>query len=222
MKINKIGMIVLGIIIIGCIIPIAISEQTHWLYNLSFALLSGALLSFFICLSNHIIYIKDSYEKLTIQVHDFSHTSALLICEFEHSKSITDFYKVTTQIYLEIYKIYYLNCLLITGLFCFDPRRNKLIEIDKDLKAIIKNIFNIKCYVEKYHTEANNYLLQLYNDLKTKSETRLIYREYLNMAKWYSSSIRSPEIVDGNKYKYDMAEKYKLSLTSTQKINRDK
>ena len=219
MKINKIGMLVLGIIIICCIIPIAISEKTHWLYNLSFALLGGALLSFFICISNHIINIKDSYEKLTMQVHDFSHKSSLLICEFESANNPTAFCRVITQIYLDIYRIYYLNYMLMVGLFCFDPRRYKLKEIDKDLKTSISNIFNIKCYVEKYPSESNNYLPQLCDDLKTISETRPIYRKYLKMAKWYLSSIHSPETADGNKYKDDMAEKYKISLSSSRELN---
>lgn len=218
MKINKIGMVILGIIIIGCIIPIALCDPTNWFYNLSFALLGGALLSFFICIVNHVIYLKDSYEKLTMSVHDFSHTTALLYYEFEDSVNIKDFYRVITQIYFEIYKIYVLNCELISGSFCFDPRRKKLKKIDKDLKNAIQRIFEIKCYVEKNKNDAKTYLPNLYNDLKETSESRQIYREYLKMAKWYLSSIHSPETKDGNQYKHDMAEKYK-SFLSTQHID---
>lgn len=216
MKINKIGMVILGIIIIGCIIPIALCDPKNWFYNLSFALLGGALLSFFICITNHSIYLKDNYEKLTVLTLKSSTTIALIFDEYEDSKNIKDFLKTVTAIYLDIFNLYTLNYELIAGSFFFDIRLKKVKEIDKDLKNAIKKIFQIKCFAEKYPRDASNTLLDLYKDLKKISNTRNIYSKYLSLSKWYFSSIHSPESIDGNKYMNDVADEYKKILFSQQ------
>lgn len=68
MKINKIGIIVLVAIIIACSLLIVYSSLVC-LKDLSYTLLGGALLSLFICIVNHSVYLKSSKEKVTIRTY---------------------------------------------------------------------------------------------------------------------------------------------------------
>lgn len=215
MKINKIGIIVLIVIIIACTLLVVYSP-VEWLKELSDALLGGALLSLFICIVNHAVYLKSSYEKVTIKTHDFSIKAALAFNLYEESDNILDFFKTISQIYLDIYKIYALNHELMVGSFILDPRRMKIKKIDQDLKSAIIKIFRMKCFVEMYSTEAVKNLPKLYDDLKKTSETRTIYRNYLCLAKWYLSSIHSPETKNGELYMKQAAEDYKSKFKNAQ------
>lgn len=220
MKINKIGIIVLIVIIIACSLLVVYSP-VEWLKELSSALLGGALLSLFICIVNHAVYLKSSYEKVTIKTHDFSIKAALAFNLYEESDNILDFFKTISQIYLDIYKIYALNYELIVGSFIFDPRRKQLKKIDHDLKNAIIKIFKIKCFVERHSKEAVTNLPKLYDDLKKISETRTIYRNYLSLAKWYLSSIHSPETKNRDLYMKQAAEDYKSEFENAQQKEND-
>lgn len=220
MKINKIGIIVLIVIIIACSLLVVYSP-VEWLKELSSALLGGALLSLFICIVNHAVYLKSSYEKVTIKTYDFSIKAALAFNLYEESDNILDFFKTISQLYLDIYKIYALNYELIVGSFIFDPRRKQLKEIDHDLKNAIIKIFKIKCFVERHSKEAVTNLPKLYDDLKKISETRTIYRNYLSLAKWYLSSIHSPETKNRDLYMKQATEDYKSEFENAQQKEND-
>lgn len=213
MKLNKIGIVVLLLIIIGCIIPIALNVNINWLYNLSFALLSGAILSFIISVTHYTIYLKESLEKLIILTHNFSTTSELAFNKYADSTEVKDLLKTITQIYLEIGELYDLNYALFASSFAFDLRRIKLKKIDEELKCAVVKVFKIKCFVEEFPTEVNTFLPKLYNDLKQISEIRPIYKDYLNLATKYFSSLHSLESDNAETFKHHMAEDYRLSLS---------
>lgn len=82
-------------------------------------------------------------------------------------------------------------------------------------------MFKIKCFVEKFLTEAKTFLPKLYNDLKQISEIRPIYKEYLNLVTKYLSSLHSPESDDAEKYKRNMAEEYNLLLSQQQNAEKN-
>lgn len=98
MKLNKIGIVVFLRLIIICIIPIALNVQIYWLYNLSFALLRGAILSFLISVTYYTIYLKELLEKLIILTHNFSTTSELVFNECADSTEVKDLLKTITSI----------------------------------------------------------------------------------------------------------------------------
>lgn len=216
MKINKIGIIVLIVIIIACSLLVVYSP-VEWLKELSSALLGGALLSFFLCAVNHSIYVKECYEKLTMKVYAMSIEEELILKEHENSSDNIDFQRTITKIYLDWGEVYDLNHDLLTGLFKFDPRRKKLKQLNCELEKAVIAIFEIYSFTEAYPIEAAQNLSHMYNDLKEICDTKIILRCYLLLSKQYFSSLHSPEVDNKNDdYIHKAANKYKLKIKPPQ------
>lgn len=212
MKENKYGILISLLFTILSLFG-AIFFTNSWWQNFSFSILGGSLCSLIIFIFNYFIQMKRCAEDIVFGIYKINTFGFSSLFSEKENKSLEELIQVLNVIDDKSYDVYIKNHGLLKGLFFFDKRKKKLLEIEREIDNLIIKIYEIESYIEVYKKEALNNTHKLYKVLDGLIDSNTLYIKALKIAKGFFSNVNSlEEVVDKNKIKKECADRFKRSL----------
>lgn len=212
MKENKYGILISLLFTILSLFG-AIFFTNSWWQNFSFSILGGSLCSLIIFIFNYFIQMKRCAEDIVFGIYKINTFGFSSLFSEKENKSLEELIQVLNVIDDKSYDVYIKNHELLKGLFFFDKRKKKLLEIEREIDNLIIKIYEIESYIEVYKKEALNNTHKLYKVLDGLIDSNTLYIKALKIAKGFFSNVNSlEEVIDKNKIKKECADRFKRSL----------
>ena len=191
----------------------AIFLTNTWWQNFSFSILGGSLCSLIIFIFNYFVQMKRFVEDIVFGIYKINTFGFFSFFSEKENKSLEELIQVLNVIGDKSYDVYIKNHELLKGLFFFDKRKKKLLEIEREIDSLTIKIYEIVSCIEVYKSEALNNTHKLYEILDDLIDSNALYIKALKIAKSFFSNVNSlEEVIDRNKIKKECADRFKKSL----------